>query len=225
MKDFFVSFNSADKSWADWISWTLEAAGYQVVYQNWDFLPGENFILEMQKATTESRKIVLVLSDHYLKAEYTQPEWTAFFVSDPQGDRRKLIPLRVEACNPTGLLKPLIYADLVGLTQQEAAAAVLRAVSEDRRKPIAPPVFPGTTRGGGESFGVRGARPAPPAFPGAPPQPTRGSSKRALALWEDKLSFLEEQEVLAVDPNQKFSLKKQIEEARAKLRQYGGANG
>jgi hypothetical protein len=33
MKDFFVSFNSADKAWADWIAWTLEEAGYQVVYQ------------------------------------------------------------------------------------------------------------------------------------------------------------------------------------------------
>ncbi len=30
MKDFFVSFNSADKAWADWIAWTLEEAGYQV---------------------------------------------------------------------------------------------------------------------------------------------------------------------------------------------------
>jgi hypothetical protein len=47
MKDFFVSFNSADKAWADWISWTLEEGGYQVVYQNWDFRPGGNFVLEM----------------------------------------------------------------------------------------------------------------------------------------------------------------------------------
>lgn len=33
MKDFFVSFNSADRAWADWTDWTLEGTGYQVVYQ------------------------------------------------------------------------------------------------------------------------------------------------------------------------------------------------
>jgi hypothetical protein len=33
MKDFFVSFNSADRAWADWIAWTLEEAGYQAAYQ------------------------------------------------------------------------------------------------------------------------------------------------------------------------------------------------
>lgn len=75
VKDFFVSFNSADKDWADWIAWTLEEAGYQVVYQPWDFQPGGNFVLEMQKAASETRKTVVVLSDNYLKAEYTQPEW------------------------------------------------------------------------------------------------------------------------------------------------------
>jgi len=224
MKDFFVSFNSADRSWGDWISWTLEEAGYQVFYQHWDFRPGENFILEMQRATTESRKVVLVLSDNYLKAEYTRPEWTAFFVDDPTGEQRKLIPLRVAQCQPTGLLKPLIYADLVGLTQDEAKEAVLLAVSDARPKPSQPPAFPGVSRGG--SFGVRGIRPAP-VFPGGPPRPTRsgrggGGSGRALALWEEKLAFLEEQEALAADPNQKFSLKKQIEEAREKVAEHGG---
>ena len=100
-KDFFVSFNSADRTWADWIAWTLEEAGYQVVYQPWDFRPGGNFVLEMQRAASETRKTVIVLSDNYLKAGYTQPEWAAAFVQDPRGEDRKLIPLRVAPCSPT----------------------------------------------------------------------------------------------------------------------------
>ena len=88
MKDFFVSFNSADRAWADWIAWTLEEAGYQVVYQPWDFRAGGNFVLEMQKASSETRKTVVVLSDNYLQADYTQPEWAAAFVQDPRGESR-----------------------------------------------------------------------------------------------------------------------------------------
>lgn len=220
MKDFFVSFNSADKPWADWISWTLEEAGYQVVYQHWDFRPGENFVLEMQRATDDTRKTVIVLTDNYLKADYTQAEWAAAFVEDPRGEQRKLIPLRVAPCKPTGLLRPLIYADLVGLTQDEAKAALLTAVAEGRPKPAREPAFPGVRRGGPLSFSM-------PVYPGGPPLATRGARSKganlqSLALWEEKLAFLEEQETLAADGPQKLALRQQIEEARKRVREHGG---
>jgi hypothetical protein len=35
--DFFVSYTSSDRTWAEWIAWQLEAEGYQVVVQAWDF--------------------------------------------------------------------------------------------------------------------------------------------------------------------------------------------
>ena len=161
MKDFFVSFNSADKAWAEWIAWTLEEAGYQVVYQDWDFRPGGNLVLEMQKAAEGTRKTLIVLSDNYLQADYTQPEWAAAFVDDPRGDKRKLIPLRVAPCSPTGLLKPMIFADLDGLSQDEAKQAVLTAVADGRPKPAQAPAFPGAPAH------PPSAGPAP-AFPSAP---------------------------------------------------------
>ena len=42
-KDFFISYNKADRTWAEWIAWELEAAGYSSVVQAWDFRPGDNF--------------------------------------------------------------------------------------------------------------------------------------------------------------------------------------
>ena len=36
-RDFFVSFNQADRTWATWIAWVLEEAGYSVWFQDWDF--------------------------------------------------------------------------------------------------------------------------------------------------------------------------------------------
>ena len=42
MKDFFISYNSADRQWAEWIAWQLEEAGYTTVLQAWDFRPGPN---------------------------------------------------------------------------------------------------------------------------------------------------------------------------------------
>ncbi|HEX3529078.1 MAG TPA: toll/interleukin-1 receptor domain-containing protein [Thermoanaerobaculia bacterium] len=213
MKDFFVSFNSADKAWAEWIAWTLEDAGYQVVYQHWDFQPGGNFILKMQEATEGTRKTIAVLSDHYLQALYTQSEWAAAFVDDPRGDKRKLVPLRVAPCSPTGLLKSLIFADLVGLTQDEAKKAVLDAVKDGRPgKPATAPAFPGSPQT------VPSAGSAP-VFPGATaPVALNG----VLAIWKEKLAFLESREAFVVDDNHRFVLMKQIEEAREKIREHGG---
>ncbi len=54
LKSFFISYNRSDKTWAEWIAYTLEEAGYSVVIQAWDFRPGGNFVLEMQKVATDT---------------------------------------------------------------------------------------------------------------------------------------------------------------------------
>ena len=103
----------------------MEERGYTTVIQAWDFRPGSSFVLEMQKAASDTRQTIMVLSPAYLAAEYTQPEWAATFAEDPRGVARKLIPVRVAPCKPAGLLRSLIYIDLVGLSAEEAAAALL----------------------------------------------------------------------------------------------------
>jgi hypothetical protein len=141
MKDFFISYNRADKQWAEWIAWTLEEAGYSVVIQAWDFRPGGNFVLDMQRAAAESQKTIAVLSESYLKASYTQPEWAAAFADDPQSLERKLIPVRVKECKPEGMLRPIVYVDLVGLSEPEAKQTLLDALQQ-RAKPEQKPAFP-----------------------------------------------------------------------------------
>jgi hypothetical protein len=41
--DFFVSYAQADQTWAEWIAWQLEAAGYSTVLQAWDFVAGSDW--------------------------------------------------------------------------------------------------------------------------------------------------------------------------------------
>ena len=116
-RDFFISYNKQDQHWAEWLAWTLEEAGYTVVLQAWDFRPGSNSVLDVQRATAECEKTIAVLSEPYLKAAYTQSEWAAAFASDPQGLQRTLMPVRVGECEPEGLLKQIVYVDLVGVTE------------------------------------------------------------------------------------------------------------
>lgn len=143
-KDFFISYNRADEQWAEWIAWTLEEAEYSVILQAWDFRPGGNFVLDMQKAAANSLKTIAVLSEAYLKSSYTQPEWAAAFADDPQSLERKLIPVRVKPCKPEGMLRPIVYVDLVGLSEAEAKQTLLAAMAE-RAKPAQKPMFPETS--------------------------------------------------------------------------------
>jgi hypothetical protein len=162
MKDFFVSYTRTDKAWAEWIAWTLEAAGYSTVIQAWDFLAGSNFVLEMQRAATEANRTIAVLSQKYLESTFTQPEWAAAFAQDPQGKKQKLIPIRVAPCELTGILAPIVYLDLIGLPEEDAGTALLGAFSA-RNKPASAPAFPGT-----RTPLPPGASPTQPTFPGAP---------------------------------------------------------
>jgi hypothetical protein len=138
----FISYNRADRNWAEWIAAAIERAGYQPIIQAWDFRPGQSFVQRMQKATAEADLTIAVLWEAYFKAEFTQPEWAAPFAQDPTGEKRKLIPVRIDACSPTGLLSQIIYIDLVGLGEQEAERALVDGLKPSG-KPPQPPAFPG----------------------------------------------------------------------------------
>jgi tetratricopeptide (TPR) repeat protein len=161
MKDFFISYNRADRHWAEWIAWQLEEAEYSTVLQAWDFRPGGNFVLEMDKAAREAQHTIAVLSQAYLlDALYTQPEWAAAFAKDPTGEKGALLLVRVGACDLQGLLGQVIYIDLVGTDEPAAKEALLAGVRRERAKPAIAPRFP---------YAVERSVTKRPAFPGGLP--------------------------------------------------------
>ncbi len=134
--DFFISYNKADRQWAEWIAWHLEQAGYTTVIQAWDFRPGGNFVMQMQQAATQAKRTITVLSPDYLTSRFTQPEWAAAFSQDPTGEKGLLLPVRVRDCEPEGLLPQIVYVDLVGLDDEAAAIdTLLRGLERGRAKP------------------------------------------------------------------------------------------
>ncbi len=141
--EFFISYTGPDRSWAEWIAWQLEDAGFSTRLQAWDFRPGNNFILEMNDAMLVAKRTIAVLSPAFLESPYTSAEWAAAFAEDPTGRRAKLIPVRVRECEPKALLGPIVYADLVGKGADDAAEALIGAVSEGRAIPSSAPAFPG----------------------------------------------------------------------------------
>jgi len=141
--NFFISYNKADRAWAEWVAWVLEEADYTTVLQAWDFRPSKNFVLEMNRAVRESERTIAILSYDYLEAFFTQPEWAAALAQDPTNEKGKLVPVRVRECEAEGLFKQIIYIDLVGKEEEEAKQTLLGDIQGGRAKPFTKPAFPG----------------------------------------------------------------------------------
>jgi hypothetical protein len=142
-KDFFISYTSSDRKWADWIRSTLKSDGHTTVMQAWDFGPGSNFVVEMHNALLTCRRVVPVYSPAYFESLYTQAEWAAAFAGDPASGSRTLLPVRVKSCAPGGLLKAIVYVDLVDVREDEARKRLLLAARPPKAPRTASSKFPG----------------------------------------------------------------------------------
>jgi hypothetical protein len=112
--DFFVSYTAVDRGCAEWIAWQLEAAGFRVLIQAWDFVPGAHWMSGMAEGVRASDRVVAVLSHAYLGSVYGRAEWQAAFRADPDGASRKVIPIRVRDCPRPDLLDGVVSFDLFG---------------------------------------------------------------------------------------------------------------
>jgi len=110
MRDFFVSFTRDDEQWARWIAYVLEEAKFSVWFQNWDFRA--NWVSRMQEAVENSRRIIVVLSEAYLRSGPATAEWTAVFAQDAANKNDKIVPIKIGPVTDLGLFASIIYADL-----------------------------------------------------------------------------------------------------------------
>lgn len=145
-RDFFVSFNKADRPWATWIAWVLEENGHSVFFQDWDFRG--NFVEHMDRSHAQARRTLAVLSDSYFGSGFTLAEWSARFAQDPAGREDRLVPVKVGPLTGETILSPLIYADLTDCDEAEAQGRLLDRVRKAvdlafRPKPENRPTFPG----------------------------------------------------------------------------------
>ena len=68
---FFISFNSADRTKAHWIAWTLKEAGHEVAVHDWEIPAGGNAPLWMNTKLAWADRLIAVMSPDYAPARYS----------------------------------------------------------------------------------------------------------------------------------------------------------
>lgn len=130
MKDFFVSYTGTDLNFATWVAEILENDNHTVTIQAWDFRPGDNFVSKINEALLECQKLIVILSENYLKSKWCEAEWTSKLVEQIESKERRIIPIRVEPVNLKGLLSPIVYIDIVDKTEDKAKDEILRGIKD-----------------------------------------------------------------------------------------------
>ncbi|WP_341477285.1 toll/interleukin-1 receptor domain-containing protein [Frankia canadensis] len=133
------------REWAEWVAWQLEDAGYRVLIQAWDFVPGSDWMLGMQQGVSHPRRMIALLSDSYLRSVYGRQEWRAVLAADADGFSRKLLPVRIEDCERPGMLRTVVDFDIYDLAPEATRDHLLRQVGHSlsgRVKLTTAPEFP-----------------------------------------------------------------------------------
>ena len=112
--EFFISRAGPDKDIALRIADILEADGRRVLIQDRD-IKNRSFMERMHYALSCGARTVALLSPDYLASQHCGAEWMNTIADDPLNRNSKLIVLRIQPCDPPGLLKSLAYWNLVPL--------------------------------------------------------------------------------------------------------------
>ncbi len=201
--DVFLSHNSKDKPAVRELAEALVARGLRVWLDEWELVPGRPWQEALEEVIeTVGAAAVLVGRDglgpwevpemRSCLSEYVDRKLPVIPVLLPGTPDQPRLPL---------FLKQFTWVDLRG---------GLSAAGLDRLE-----------------WGITGRRPGSPSPPPSSPSPPVAAApvvpeSSALAGWREKLEFFRQQEVIVVDPAQKFALMKQIEEAERKIRDLGG---
>jgi hypothetical protein len=147
--DFFICYNKADKGWADWISWRLEEANYQIFYPEWDIHAGNNEVIEIHRAlagTQEEavRRVILVISPNFSGQSTQEIVWTSLHQADPEGTKGLLIPVIVKPAQAFfSIFNSYKSIDLSQIDDENTAVkCLLNGISGKRQKPLLKPSFP-----------------------------------------------------------------------------------
>lgn len=176
--DFFVSYVPADQEWAEWIAWELEkhvqldGRRPKVFIRAWNVVPGMNEVFSIDRALGTSARLLPVLTSEYLRsASDGSVEWMTIWLDDPDGRKRRMVPIRVGDCQPQGFLALVRPIDLVGQSEDEAVNKLrsgIDAALRGRARPALSPAFPGLAVWTGDP--ETGPQfPGPPALVGVPP--------------------------------------------------------
>jgi hypothetical protein len=141
--DFFLSRRGSVAAIAREVADVLTEKGYKVLVQDYDIPLGASFVEEMHEAIINSRDLIILFTEDYLRSPYTRKEFTSFEAERVKtAEDRHIIVLRCEDVPLRGLLADNVYQTLVGIEDPDERKRRIIAAAERQSQAAPPPPRP-----------------------------------------------------------------------------------
>lgn len=106
----FLSYNSFDSRWAEFIGNELQREGIEVWLDKWEILGGDSISSKIQEGLSSASAFVLLLSNNSLKSMWVKEE-LRFAFQQRAKTTFKIIPILLENCEVPPFLRDYRYLD------------------------------------------------------------------------------------------------------------------
>ncbi|WP_405997153.1 FxSxx-COOH system tetratricopeptide repeat protein [Streptomyces sp. NBC_00829] len=96
VSDVYISYVPQDRTWADWIRAVLEGAEFRVHLAQEGTDEGSRLKTETERGVESTSHTLTVMSAAYLRSSRFRTTWETVFSPDRLGNRRHLVPVRIE---------------------------------------------------------------------------------------------------------------------------------
>jgi hypothetical protein len=104
--DFFLSRQGSVAHIAQEVTDVLTEKGYKVLVQDYDIPLGSSFVEAMHEAIINSRDLIILFTEDYLRSPYTRKEFTSFEAERVKtAEERHIIVLRCQDVRCAGYLR------------------------------------------------------------------------------------------------------------------------
>ena len=162
-RDFFVSYAGPDRPWARWVAGLLEADGFRVEIDEWDWPPGCDVVHRMNLALEGADRVLALWTSRYFDPASWAGEELSAAMYLRHDDPGRLVPVLVEKVTLALLYRPLLAIDLTGHAEQDAGALLLNRLrgrtGRDQAHPFPGPGQPPAAPDGGAAVRFPGVRP------------------------------------------------------------------
>ena len=137
--DAFVSYSHVDEKWVrEWLVARLEDLGLRICIDYRDFRPGAPSVTEIERAITQSKKTLVILTPQYIKSKWAEFENALVQSLDPNAEQRRLIPVFLEKCELPPRIQYLTYLDFTKSGESDLLLnRLVRAVESDEDSKMA----------------------------------------------------------------------------------------
>lgn len=206
MGKVFVSYSHQDDPWKERVVKHLKVLAAEGI-DVWDdrrIAAGADWAGEIESTLADCDLALLLVSADFLTSRFILGQEVPPLLQRRQGQGIRVIPLILSPCAWSRIpwlssiqARPKDGKPLSGMSRHAAEAALAGLAGEIADLLLQP-------------ISKSSSLPTP--------RSSGAASSPAAAIWREKLEYLRVQEAICSDPAQRFTLKKQIEEAETKLR-------